>query len=276
MLYVVTAVYNRKEITKAFLNQLRNQSFSGIIPVVVDDGSTDGTSAMIEKVYPDAVILKGNGNMFWGGALDYAYKWLMKNTDDNDFVMFANDDTHFDNTYIERALSHFENEEDFLLSGKGFDISVGEVVDRPIFKDFSKCKNSFINDGENGNCGTTRSLFFKAKTMKKIGGFHPILLPHYGSDYEWTIRASRKGFPIRCYTDVQYEYDSHTTGDNYVDKLTLKKLFSKRSQCNPLYKISFLILSTPIKYLPVNLLHQFKRYYGFKSDVLAIVKRNNK
>lgn len=42
------------------------------------------------------------------------------------------------------------------------------------------------------NCLSTRGLFLRVKDFKKIGGFYPKLLPHYLSDYEFTIRAYKK------------------------------------------------------------------------------------
>ena len=79
MLYVLTAVHNRYAITEKFVKQLANQTFKDIKLVLVDDGCTDGTPQMVMSVLPDSVILEGDGNLWWGGALHKAYKWIMKN-----------------------------------------------------------------------------------------------------------------------------------------------------------------------------------------------------
>ena len=93
-----------------------------------------------------------------------------------------------------------------------------------------------------------------------MGGFHPKLLPHYLSDYEFTIRATKKGFKIKSFKELSYKFDEKTTGDNGFDGMTLKKLFSKRCSSNPIYKFNYIFLSTPKKYLVSTVIAQLKRY----------------
>ena len=84
--------------------------------------------------------------------------------------------------------------------------------------------------------------------MLKVGGLHPILLPHYGSDYEWTARAARKGFKIHTFEDLNYKFSTSTTGNNDYETATWKKIFSKRSTMNPFYKTVSMLMITPPKY----------------------------
>ena len=97
------------------------------------------------------------------------------------------------------------------------------------------------------------------KTYKHIGGFHPILLPHYASDYEYTIRAFKKGHDILSFSELTYIFDEYTTGDNDLSKLTLKKMFTKRSRFNPIYRMVFLLMITPIRYIPSNIISYMKK-----------------
>ena len=94
----------------------------------------------------------------------------------------------------------------------------------------------------------------------KTGGMHPILLPQYMSDFEFTIRAYRKGIRLRSFPELTYTFDEKATGESEYEKLTIKKMFSKRSNYNPFYRISFVLLSTPPAYLPVHLAHQLGRF----------------
>ena len=52
----------------------------------------------------------------------------------------------------------------------------------------------------------------------------------------------------------------------------VQKLFSKRSGCNPLYRISFIILSTPPRYLPAHIWHQVRRYLEKAGLVKKMIK----
>ena len=98
MIYVITAVHNRYKITEKFIDVLLKQSYKDITLILVDDGSTDGTDKMALSKMPNTQIIYGNGNLWWGGALHKAYLWVKKNLNNkrDDYVMFANDDTEFD------------------------------------------------------------------------------------------------------------------------------------------------------------------------------------
>ena len=72
MIYVITAVHNRYAITEAFVQRLLEQSEKDWNLILVDDGSTDGTADMVKSLVPEAVILNGDGDLWWGGALHKA------------------------------------------------------------------------------------------------------------------------------------------------------------------------------------------------------------
>lgn len=274
MLYVVTAVHNRFNITKRFVEQLKSQSYEDYKLVLVDDGCTDGTPDMVLELLPDAVILQGDGNLFWGGALHKAYCWLRDHTSSDDYVMFANDDTHFQSEYLSTAMNLLKKNENCMITGCGYSVNTGKQIDGVVHWDYKtgKREENWIPT-DSGNCASTRSLFFSAQTMKRVGGFHPILLPHYGSDYEWTLQASQKKIAIQSFEELKYTFDEGTTGDNNLNNLTAKKLFSKRSIKNPVYRMIFVMLSTPVKYLPVHLCYQIARYAKKGAIFFEILKK---
>lgn len=259
MLYVITAVHNRYNITKNFINQLSNQTYDDIKLVLVDDGSTDGTAEMVKSILADAVILKGNGNLWWGGALHKAYKWIVQNATDADNVIIMNDDTYFEPDFLEAGVNLLKKNKDCLITGCGFSVNSGRQIDGAV--DFYSQNGTYKwkNGTSEGNCASTRALIMSFGTMKKIGGFHPVLLPHYASDYEYTIRAAKKGFKIKAFEEFNYKFDEGTTGNHNSKGATLKQMFSKRSVFNPIYRLSFIFMVTPIRHLPSHLMAQFKR-----------------
>lgn len=203
-----------------------------------------------------------------------AYQWLVSSgVKDMESVLICNDDTSFDNTYVERGIRRLHENPHTLVVGTGYGLYGKERLDGLFFHSYKDGTGRLLGEGEEGNCASTRSLFLKAGDWKKIGGFHPMLLPHYASDFEFTIRASRKGFRLCSFTDLTYVFDEGTTGDNEYEKLTLKKLFSKRSNSNPFYKLSFILLSTPIRYLPSHVFYQLGRFARKAGIFLKIAKR---
>lgn len=274
MIYVVTAVHNRCSITKRFVLRLKEQTNQRFRLILVDDGCIDNTVEEVLKELPTTTILKGNGNLYWGGALQLAYKWLVRNGKDNNMVWIANDDTEFPSNYLEKAEKLIRENPQYMITGCGYSIHTREQIDGVIHWDLKKGGIiSKLQANDLGNCASTRSLFFTIKQMKKVGGFHPILLPHYGSDYEWTLRAYRKGILICSFSELSYQYDEFTTGDNDLQTLTLKQLFSRRSIRNPIYRLCFVLLSTPMRYLPSHIAHQLGRYVKKANIFFEIVRR---
>ena len=98
------------------------------------------------------------------------------------------------------------------------------------------------------------------ETFLDVGGFHPLLLPHYGSDTEWTMRAARKGHPVYADKDLAYFMDDAAVSNKSGKNVEWKKVFSKRSGQNPYYRIVLILISTPFKYIPQELGKQLLRY----------------
>ena len=262
MLYIVTAVHNRYEITKKFIENLQKQTFKQWKLILIDDGSTDGTGEMVKNILPDSIILRGNGKLFWGGALHKAYKYIEKNQNikDEDFILISNDDTVWNENFLNIGAGLLKENPDCFITACGFGKTSGKQVDGAINMDL---KNNFgvLEKGTaEGNCASTRELFMTAGIWRKTGGFHPTLLPHYLSDYEFTIRGFKKGFKIKSFEELSYEFYEDTTGDNGFDAMTLKRLFSKRCSSNPIYKFNYIFLATPKKYLLSAVFSQLKRY----------------
>lgn len=98
---IVIPVFNRKNITIegltnineaiTFYQQESKNVFTFKI-VVVDDGSTDGTSDWIQSNRPDVVCLKGDGSLWWSGSINMGAKYAIESLNATN-VLFWNDDT---------------------------------------------------------------------------------------------------------------------------------------------------------------------------------------
>ena len=59
MIYIVIPVFNRWKYTQACIESLNKQTYKDFKIVIVDDGSSDGTSENIYDLYPNVHVIKG-------------------------------------------------------------------------------------------------------------------------------------------------------------------------------------------------------------------------
>ena len=179
--YVVTAVHNRYKITERFVNNLLKQTYKNWTFVLVDDGSTDNTALMVKKKINEVEVLQGDGNLWWGGALQKAFEWICSNVEDQEDIIFlANDDIIIDDIeFIERALKTLKKNKKSLLTSTGYDNETKVISDGPINLNYITYKEQILKSYSKANCASTRALFLRVGDFLNIGGFKPKLLPHY-------------------------------------------------------------------------------------------------
>jgi GT2 family glycosyltransferase len=258
IVYVLLPVHNRRDTTEQFLHCLAKQTYPHIQLILVDDGSTDDTSGVAKKYFPHLTLLTGTGHWWWAGSLQEGYKWLQNNARAaSDVILIINDDTTFEADFVENAVRTLRGRSQVLLLANLYSQQTGEYVEAGVRVDWKNLSFVGVKDPEKINCFSTRGLFFRVEDFAAIGAFHPFLLPHYGSDYEFTLRAFRIGFTPLSIPGVKLWLNESTTGVRALESLPpmefLKLSFSKRTTQNPLYWTTFILLACPKSYIPINL-----------------------
>jgi len=276
--YILLPVYNRKNITLRFISLLKQQDYLNYSLLLIDDGSTDGTAEAVCKDLPQTIVLKGKGNWWWGGSLHQGYKWIRKqNIAESDIVLIINDDTVIKNNFITSAVPILNQNKKTLVLAAAYDIETNVLADAGISYDFNQ--NIFHKPDENHpvNCLSTRGLFLKATDFIDLGGFYPRLLPHYGSDYEFTVRAHNKGYRLICSEEIKLWLDEITTGvhgiESYKWKEFWKVYLSKRYTGNPIYVLNYYLLTFPF---PYNFKHVFIHVKNSIKILFYVLKYNVK
>jgi len=251
-LFIVTPVHNRRSVTTEFARTLSRQSLPQVVLVLVDDGSTDGTAEAVKEILPSTVVLRGNGNLWWAGGLQKGLNWLAAQTlPDHAMVAFMNDDVSFENNFLDRATKELkELATGCFLTVSGVFYPSGHRSNEAVVCDWAGYRyRDYGKHPEKIDCTTTRSLFMRWGDLRRVGGFHSTTLPHYLSDYEFTIRAHRRGIKLIPATTVLAQFDDVATGLHNTKGLRLgsklRRLFSPRFSANPLYQFVYVWYACP-------------------------------
>lgn len=266
--FVLLPVHNNIIITKIFIKQLNVQTLQDFTLILIDDGSTDGTGDLVKSIIPDLEIIKGSGNWWWGGSLHQAYKWLLDNkiNPDNN-LLIINNDAEIESNFLEKGINILNENKNSLVCAQSYDSKTNKLHDKGVHADWRKLLFNQAESIREINCLSTRGLFMRVGDFLKIGGFHPLILPHYLSDYEFTIRAHRKGYNLITDPGLRLWNDQSISGiREYNDKSHIslfKKIFSKKAVSNPIYWSTFIILACPWRWKLLNLIRVWLKVLKF-------------
>jgi GT2 family glycosyltransferase len=261
MIYIILPVHNRLDETRKFISCLLSQIVRDYHLILIDDGCTDGTADYVGGKINNLTVLRGNGNLWWAGSLEKARKHLLRRQDvsDDDVVLIANDDITFKEDFLKKILLDLGENPSSIILAQCNEQNTGKMVDRGVVVDWKRLQFRQAENAAEINVLSTRGLYMRFEVFNRIGKFHPILLPHYTSDYEFTHRAYKRGNQLRVSDRAVVYGNLTTTGVRDIDNslnfsaLLYNLFISKNSAYNRITWTSFILLSCTPKHIPVNL-----------------------
>jgi GT2 family glycosyltransferase len=127
-IYAVVPVHNRKALIERFLACMRRQTFRNFTVIVVDDGSSDGTSALIREKFPEVHLLGGDGNLWWTGATNLGIRHALTQAGEDDAILIINDDIEVDPSYLQALCHVWQETPNALVGSVVVDIKSPEVI----------------------------------------------------------------------------------------------------------------------------------------------------
>jgi GT2 family glycosyltransferase len=238
--HVVMPVFNRLSMTQAMLKCLSQQQVDQAINVIViDDGSTDGTAQYLASLN-ELTVLHGDGNLWWGGAVDLAVQHIFTFAKDDDWILLVNNDTQIKSDFIQSLLntananpksaagSVIRNQHDDRLMSIGPSINAFWLS----IKDRLNSNNKNVHpDAWEVDALSGRGVLLPVAGLKSIGGMRPKWLPHYLADYEVSLRLKSHGWQLIVSKEAAV-YSEDEYGSQYRPKSLREKYWSVRS---PLY-----------------------------------------
>jgi GT2 family glycosyltransferase len=265
---ILIPIFNRLEITKSGLKSLFaalqnyeawNSAFSHYDIIVIDDGSTDGSSEWISANYPQIHILRGDGNLWWSGGINLGARYAAE-TLHSDCVLLWNNDIIPANDYFIELDKLIHASDDAILGSYIYDHESGRIWSKGGYFNIVTGRRTMLPEKIRQNnyvynwlpgMGTLVPL----SVVARIGYWDSETFPQYHGDFDFTIRASKQGIGIKCseklklYNKTQYSSIKGTSWKSFLksffvtgSRYNIKKdiLMYKRHTISFLWIFSFL------------------------------------
>ena len=259
-IYIVLPVHNRRRVTERFVDCLCAQTYADYHLLLVDDGCSDGTAQMVVGKVPGSVILSGDGNLWWAGSLQKAYDWLRSHSvDARDLVLIINDDTRIAPEFLATAVELLEEKTAIMLHAQCREEGSNKLLDDGVQVDWPRLRFTQVHQSDQVSCLSTRGLFLRVSDFLASGGFRPGLLPHYLSDYEFTIRLQRQGVKPIIDPRLQLWTHRHVIPQPVTGwRAAWQAMRCRRNPSNLRAWLAFVLMSCPWPWKPLCLLRVFQ------------------
>ena len=227
MIDIVIPNYNGRAFLSVCLKAIRAQSFRDWRVIVVDNGSEDDSSALLQEHFPEVRLVQLAENTGFSVAVNTGIA-----SGDADLVFLLNNDTELAPDCLEqlaraarqwpeagffaaRLVNFHERHlldgagEGFLRGGAGYRLGTMEedgpayALPRPVF----------------GACAG--AALYRRQTLQEVGAFDPDFFA-YLEDVDWNLRAARLGKICRYVPEARvFHIGSATTGSRFND-LTIR------------------------------------------------------
>jgi GT2 family glycosyltransferase len=251
--YAIIPVHNRKDTTLICLEHLKECGYlQSYKIVVVDDGSTDGTAEAIGKLYPEVIVLPGNGNLWWTGAIALGMEYACK--EKAKYIFWLNDDCLPDSNTLPLMVEFMETHPNTLVAPSCYIPKYD--CQSPVHNGFQGRKSFAANPGEvisvEGMSGWCVGM--PASVFPKIGPPNVRKFPHYAGDDMYTLKATRSGYSAFLLGDAK----AYLIGPVHP-KLDFRKYF--RPHSTPIETLENLFWSKRSPYrLPTQFFRHTERY----------------
>lgn len=259
MIHILLPVHNRAAVTAQFAAALARQTYVNYRLILIDDGCVDDTVARVQDLIPPAQlqVLRGSGELWWAGALQLGYEYLSGHVmDAGDAVLILNDDVSFEPDFLQLGLQVLSEHPAAAVQAVGRDLKTGSI-DRGARVDLVRLRFEAATVAQAANCLSTRGLMMTADVFRRSGGFRPHRLPHYLSDYEFTLRLRRQGVSLICDDRFHATVHLELTGCDAYRRDSLaafwSEAFSNRAKYNPRQMSAFVMMTCPVWVVPLHL-----------------------
>jgi GT2 family glycosyltransferase len=282
---VVVPVYNKLPLTIRFLDSFREVVYPHHHIIVVDDGSQDGTSAVLANAYPQITVLRGNGNLWWAGANNLAIRHVLER--DFQYVLTINNDTRVAPRFLTYLVETAEHNPRCIVGsrinfidqpthvwaiGSSMQWSRGELFQ---LSGYGEAEGTVLAERSNPcpveiltGCGT----LVPVRCYHEVGLYDARDCPQYHADSEFVLRAARRGY--RALVDLRAVVfnDARNTCAVGINRY-YDFLFSRRSAVYWRPIVSIHMRYCPWYLLVTSLIQHYARFFWFNDPRAQRLRR---
>lgn len=203
---IVIPVHNRRQITLQCLRSLSRIASDGldVSIFVVDDGSTDGTSAEIAREFPEVNLIQGDGALHYAAGtnrgIEAALNWAP------DYIVTMNDDAVFHEQFLQKLVETAKLNEHSIVGsllllwdephrvfqvGQVWKTLHGGWVIPENLTTFNVPQTAFDVECIVGNC-----VLFPVKAILENGLMDEKKFPHGWGDAQYLMRMRKAGWRL--------------------------------------------------------------------------------
>jgi GT2 family glycosyltransferase len=271
---VVIPVHGGLPLTAQCLDALRNCDPLPLMVVVVDDGSPDDTAAYLARHYPDTHLIRGDGSLWWGGAINVGCNYAI--TAGAQVLIFLNNDNVALSPNLLTDLARLSAERGGcvgatqLMEGQDRQLKIlgsGGILDWK--NGGTKLRNTGALFRESAAVGTCdwlpgMALAVGAEVFQVLGGIDSHTFPQSRGDADFTLRARRLGYPCSVSASCWIVNDRTQTPFSFDRRLSFRDFFRGLTIRNSNYQLRttfrFFLRHCPARWLAPSLALFYARY----------------
>ena len=259
--------------------------------VIVDDNSSDGSYKWIQENYPQVKMLKGTGDLWWGGGINKAVTYALDELK-ADYILWWNNDIIAEKGYFKNIPAILEKTDPkYVLGSKIFFYLKPEMI-------WSMGGVFNPKTGKHGMIGTYDTdgpayqkpiecdwlpgmgTIIHKSVFEKIGLVDNKNFPQYHGDSDFTFRAKKAGFILQSRPEFVIYNDTRNTGlkHNESFKNLIQSMRTIKSNYNIKKELLFYKKHAESRWAVWPVYKRFIKYVGgfFKWKLLGIfgIKRN--
>ena len=226
---VVTIIlnYNVSAETLKCVASVQNSAYKNLEILVIDNGSTDDSVALLAEKLPEEVVFVKNKNTGYAGGNNFGLRWALKH--EADYALILNPDTTIDPGAVAELVNYAEVAGPKVgFMGPRIFLS-GNVSEPTIYSDCGRIhwtltRATLAHHGEpvsrlklkqkpfSCDYVTGTALFVSRGVLKKVGLMREDYFLYY-EDTDWSLRCRRLGYKLMIVPSAKvYHEESRSTG----------------------------------------------------------------